>query len=59
MGTNFNKDNLPMNTAGLLPLSINYLFNAFLSDEENQYIVRVSFLELYNEEIRDLLNTKM
>ncbi|KAK9824688.1 hypothetical protein WJX72_012423 [[Myrmecia] bisecta] len=42
---------------GIIPHSFNQVFDAIsLHSEEQQYLVRASFLEIYNEEIRDLLS---
>lgn len=57
MGTNLTKEH--SSNQGILPLTINYLFKAIRSDELFDFIVKISFLELYNEDIYDLLNTKM
>lgn len=42
---------------GLIPKSIKYLWNMIGSRNEKFYI-KVSFLEIYNEQINDLLNAK-
>jgi kinesin family member 12 len=47
------------NQFGLIPRSINYLFNQLrLRTQENQsvFYIRVSYYEIYNEQIRDLIN---
>lgn len=44
---------------GLIPRSINYLFNQLrLRTQESQsvFYIRVSYFEIYNEQIRDLIN---
>ena len=41
---------------GIIPRSLSDLFDGLrMSDDTTEYSVRVSFLELYNEEIFDLL----
>ena len=41
---------------GIIPRSLSDIFDALrMSDDTTEYSVRVSFLELYNEEIFDLL----
>ena len=41
--------------SGIMPKSINYIWNTVGSRQEKFYI-KVSFLEIYNEQINDLLN---
>ena len=43
---------------GIMPRSFENIFQQIQSDTKKQYLVRVSYLEIYNEEIRDLLNKK-
>lgn len=40
---------------GIVTLAINELFVAFENDKEYKYAVKASYLEIYNESIRDLL----
>ena len=40
---------------GVLPCALRDIFKAIESDPENQYNIRVSYLEVYNEIINDLL----
>lgn len=40
--------------AGIIPRSVKYIFNA-LQKQEQEYSVKISFLQLYNEELKDLL----
>ncbi|XP_072751582.1 kinesin-like protein Klp61F isoform X2 [Anoplolepis gracilipes] len=44
-------------TAGIIPRALSHLFDELRMLEGQEYIVRVSFLELYNEEIFDLLSS--
>ncbi|XP_076240537.1 kinesin-like protein Klp61F [Calliopsis andreniformis] len=43
-------------TAGIIPRSLSHLFDELQSSESPEYRIRVSFLELYNEELFDLLS---
>ena len=43
---------------GIMPRAFENIFQQIQSDTKKQYLVRVSYLEIYNEEIRDLLNKK-
>ena len=43
--------------AGIIPRSLHQLFEELESHNIQEYSVRVSFLELYNEELFDLLST--
>jgi kinesin family protein 3/17 len=40
---------------GIIPRSFEMIFNLIKATYNTNYLIRVSFLELYNEEIRDLL----
>ena len=42
--------------AGIIPRALNALFDSLTTAEITEWSVRVSFLELYNEEIFDLLS---
>lgn len=44
-----------MEKAGIIPRSINYIFNN-LEENKAEYTLKVSCLELYNEELHDLLS---
>lgn len=41
--------------AGIIPRAVQYIFER-LEEHETEYSVRVSYLEIYNEELNDLLN---
>ena len=40
---------------GIIPRAFEMIFNLIKATYNTNYLIRVSFLELYNEEIRDLL----
>ena len=40
---------------GVIPNAFNHIFEAIKGTNEVQYLLRCSYLEIYNEEIRDLL----
>lgn len=40
---------------GILPLSISDIFQQISTDTEREYLLRVSYLEIYNETLKDLL----
>ena len=39
-----------------MPRAFETIFKSIQSDTKKQYLVRASYLEIYNEEIRDLLS---
>lgn len=41
---------------GIIPQSFDHIFRAIEGSANTQYLVRASYLEIYNEEIRDLLS---
>ncbi|BFZ57846.1 Kinesin-like protein kip2 [Savitreella phatthalungensis] len=43
---------------GIIPLALQDVFAAIAADTDNRYTLRASYLEIYNERIKDLLNTK-
>ena len=43
---------------GVMPRSFENIFNQIQSNQKRQHLVRVSYLEIYQEEIRDLMNKK-
>lgn len=42
--------------AGVIPRTVVHIFNALANIPEDNYAVKVSFLEIYNEELFDLLH---
>lgn len=40
---------------GIIPNAIEHVFEHIKANSDKQFLVRASYLELYNEEIRDLL----
>jgi centromeric protein E len=40
---------------GVLPLAVRQIFNHISSQTDRQFLLRVSFMEIYNEIIKDLL----
>lgn len=49
----------PPNLRGIIPRSFDHIFKIINATPTKQFLVRASFLELHNEEIRDLLNKNM
>lgn len=45
----------PKSTAGIVPRVLHSLFNILESQADAEYSVKCSYVELYNEELRDLL----
>lgn len=43
---------------GIMPRAFENIFSQINSDTTRQYLVRVSYLEIYQEEIRDLMSKK-
>ncbi|XP_014298603.1 kinesin-related protein 4 isoform X2 [Microplitis demolitor] len=41
---------------GVIPLTVNYIFNYIHNDSTRKYLLRVSYIEIYNEKINDLLD---
>ncbi len=41
---------------GIVPRCIEWIFNNIKNYTNQQFLVRVSFVEIYNEEVRDLMN---
>lgn len=46
----------PPTMRGIVPRSFDHIFNSINASPGVQFLVRASFLELYNEEVRDLLS---
>jgi len=46
----------PPELRGIIPNSFKHIFDKISNTENKQYLVRASYLEIYNEEIRDLLS---
>ena len=42
---------------GIIPLALQDVFDLVAADSDNRYSLRVSYLEIYNERIKDLLNS--
>lgn len=60
MGTNFSKEPLSSSEIGLVPRSLMYFFEKVgEQNKDYDFNVKVSYLEIYNEEIRDLINVSM
>jgi len=43
---------------GIIPNAFNHIFKHISASNDRQYLVRASYLEIYNEDIRDLLSQK-
>ena len=59
MGTNYSKT--LESEKGVIQISVDYIFKRIseISAENNcEFIIKSSFIEIYNEEIRDLYNLK-
>jgi kinesin family member 3B len=46
----------PPSLRGIIPNSFQHIFEYVSSSSNTQFLVRASYLEIYNEEIRDLLS---
>jgi kinesin family protein 3/17 len=46
----------PPDQRGIIPNSFQHIFDKIALADNAQYLVRASYLEIYNEEIRDLLS---
>ena len=47
----------PATQRGIIPRAFEHIFEAIDASENMKYLVHASYLEIYNEEIRDLLGT--
>ncbi|KAI9187811.1 hypothetical protein H9P43_002202 [Blastocladiella emersonii ATCC 22665] len=56
-GKSFSMQGIPDNPAlrGIIPNAFNQIFAHITEAKDRKFLVRVSFLEIYNEEVRDLL----
>lgn len=43
---------------GIIPRAFDHFIQAIQTSENRQYVVRASFIEIYNEDIMDLLDEK-
>ncbi|KAK8854531.1 hypothetical protein IAR55_003270 [Kwoniella newhampshirensis] len=50
--------NAPKSTAGIVPRVLHRLFSLLENSANTEYSVKCSYIELYNEELRDLLATE-
>ena len=41
---------------GIIPRTFDHIFNTISGTPDKNFLVRASYLELYNEEVRDLLS---
>ncbi|KAK9294941.1 hypothetical protein QLX08_010621 [Tetragonisca angustula] len=41
---------------GIIPLAVEHMFNAIANTNGREFLLRVSYLEIYNERVNDLLN---
>jgi hypothetical protein len=56
-GKTFTMEGVPTpELKGIIPRTIEWIFNNIKNYNNRQFLVRVSFVEIYNEEVRDLLN---
>lgn len=46
----------PPTLRGIIPNSFQHIFDYVSASQNQQYLVRASYLEIYNEEVRDLLS---
>lgn len=46
----------PATQRGIIPRSFEHIFEAIAAASNTKYLVNASYLEIYNEEIRDLLS---
>jgi centromeric protein E len=58
MGSNLSKDVNRERDLGMIPRSLNYIFSIIKKCEDYEFTAKMSLIEIYNEEIIDLLNYK-
>ena len=61
MGIGLNEDKVCFQQVGIVPRAINTIFTRINEEQQNpsfKFKITVSFMELYNEELCDLLNNK-
>lgn len=46
----------PPELRGIIPRTFDHIYRVIEGTPSKQFLVRASFLELYNEEVRDLLS---
>uniref|UniRef100_A0A061QII0 Kinesin-like protein kif3b n=1 Tax=Tetraselmis sp. GSL018 TaxID=582737 RepID=A0A061QII0_9CHLO len=55
-GKSFTMDGGPGELQGIIPNAFKHIFSHIDASDNTQFLVRASYLEIYNEEIRDLLS---
>ena len=59
MGTTYDADTTPLELAGVIPRSVKEIFNTIQMQEKDYEVsVQASFVELYREQLYDLLSTE-
>ncbi|OCF32982.1 hypothetical protein I316_05320 [Kwoniella heveanensis BCC8398] len=56
-GKSFTMTGVP-NELGVIPCAVDGVFDAITADTDRAFLLRVSYIEIYNETLRDLLNFK-
>jgi len=56
-GKTFTMQGSPTNL-GIIPLAMQHIFDLIQESEDKEFLLRVSYLEIYNEVITDLFNTE-
>jgi kinesin family protein 3/17 len=46
---------LTLDQRGIIPSSFHHIFGHIATTHHKQFLVRVSFMEIYNEQVKDLL----
>ncbi len=49
-------DSLSEDNKGIVPRTFQHIMNMIDTTKDKKFLVRVSYIEIYNEEIRDLLS---